>query len=103
MINRKKQGTVQRWHHYWVYKYLKDKKKKEYFEQAYVNKISNLDEMGKFLITWFTKTHSRTKRQPEYLSIKDFEFVVKNLSINKTSGLNGFTGPRNSTKHLRKK
>ena len=67
---------------------------KEYQEQVYAHKFDNIDEMNQFL-----ERHNLPKLMQKEIDIlnrrtsnKEIGSVINNLSKQKTSGPNGFTG-----------
>ena len=67
---------------------------KEYYEQLYVNKLSNLEEMDKFLQTYKLQKLSleETENLNRPIASKEFESEIKNLPTNKSPVLDGFPG-----------
>ena len=67
---------------------------KDYFEQQYVNKIDNLEEMDRFL----EKFNLPRQKQEEVeimnnpITSTEIEAVIKNLPNYKSPGPGGFTG-----------
>ena len=67
---------------------------REYYEQLYVNKMANLEEMDKFLETY---TLPKLKQEEienlnRPITSKELELVIKNLPKNKSPGPDGLTG-----------
>lgn len=76
---------------------------RNYYQQLYANKLSNLEEMNAFLEIYKLprlkqEEIDNLKRQ---ITINEVEAVIKNLPKNKCPGPDGFLG--NSTKHSKKK
>ena len=67
---------------------------REYYEQLYTNKISNLEEMDKFLETYTLPTlkQEEIENLNRPITSKDIELVIKNLPKNKSPGPDGFPG-----------
>lgn len=67
---------------------------KEFYEQFYVHKLCNLDEMGQFLqrykVLKFTRGETGNLSRP--ILIKKLKQLNNNLSKKKSPGLDGFTG-----------
>ena len=67
---------------------------REYYEQLYVNKLGNPEEMDKFLKTYklpeLKQEEMENLNRP--LTSKEIELVIKNLPTNKSPGLDGFPG-----------
>ena len=67
---------------------------RDYYKQLYVNKMDNLEEMNKFL----EKYNLLRLNQEEIENINrpntstEIETVIRNLSPNKSTGPDGFTG-----------
>ena len=67
---------------------------RKYYKQQYAKKLDNLGEMGKCLETynlqkWNQEESDNLNRQ---VTTNKIEAVIKKLSTNKSSGLDGFTG-----------
>ena len=67
---------------------------REYYEQLYVNKFDNLEEMDNFLETSsLPKLNQEEIHQLNRLNTKnEIEYVIKTLPTNKSPGPDGFTG-----------
>ena len=72
---------------------------RDHYEQLYGNKMDNLEEMNRFL----EKFHLPRLNQEEIeimnnpVTSTEIEAVIKNLPINKSPGLDGFTGEFHQT------
>ena len=67
---------------------------KDYYEQLYINKLDNLEEMGKFLETFNLArlNHKEKENLNRPIISKYTESIIKNLSIKKSPGPSGFPG-----------
>lgn len=66
-----------------------NKKDYEYYEQLYIKKLDNLDEIYKFLETQNLPTLENRNRP---ITSKNIKSVIKNIRTSKSSGPNGLTG-----------
>ena len=66
---------------------------REYYEQLYANKMDNLEEMDKFLGKYnlLKLNQEETENMNRPITSTEIETVIKNLSINKSPGPDGFT------------
>ena len=73
--------------------------KREYYEQLYVNKMDNLEEMGKFLeknnLPRLKQEEKENKSRP--ITSTEIETVIKNLPTNNSLGPNGLKGKKQRT------
>ena len=67
---------------------------REYYEQFYVNKMGNLEDMDKFLETYTLPKLKQEERENLNTPItsKEIKLVIKNLPKNKSPGPDGFPG-----------
>ena len=65
-----------------------------YYEQLYVNKLDNLDEVDKFLETYYLPKLNQEESENLHRQItpSEIEAVTKKLPENKSPGPDGFTG-----------
>ena len=77
---------------------------REYYQQFYANKLNTLKKMHKFLETYnlWRLNHEELENLKWTIPRRETESVIKCLQINKSPGIDGFTG-LNSIKHLKKK
>ena len=72
---------------------------REYYEQLYVNKMDNLEEMGKFLekynLARLKQEEKENKSRP--ITSTEIETVIKNLPTNNSLGPNGLKGKKQQT------
>ena len=80
----------------------KYKRSWEYYVQLYAKKMSNIEEMNRFLekfnLSWLNQEEIEIMNKP--ITNTEIETEIKNLPKNKTLGPNGFQG--NSINHLEK-
>ena len=76
---------------------------RNYYQQLYANKLSNLEEMDAFLETYKLPRlkQEETDNLNRQITSNEIEAVIKNLPKNKSPGPDDALG--NSTKHLKKK
>ena len=67
---------------------------RDYYEQLYVTKIGNLEEMNKFLEKYNFPKLNQEEIEDLYRPITSTEIktVIRNLPANKSPGPDGFTG-----------
>ena len=67
---------------------------REYYEQLYVNKFDNIEEMDKFLETYnLPKLNQEEIDQVNRpITRKEIKYVIKTLPTTKSPGPDGFTG-----------
>ena len=67
---------------------------RNYYQQLYANKLSNLDEMGAFLETYKLPklNYEETDNLNRPISTNKTEGVIKNLPKTKSPGPDGFPG-----------
>ena len=67
---------------------------REYYEQLYVNKMGNLEEMDKFRETYTLPKlkQEETENLNRPITSKEIKLVIKNLPKNKSPGPDGFPG-----------
>ena len=65
-----------------------------YYKQLYTNKMDNLEEMNKFLEKYNFPKQNREEIEnlTDPITSTEIETVIKNLTTNKSPGLDGFTG-----------
>ena len=67
---------------------------REYYEQLYVNKLGNLEEMDKFLETYklpkLNQEEIENLKRP--ITSEEIELVIKNLPVSKSPERDGFPG-----------
>ena len=70
------------------------KNTRKYYEQLYVNKFDNLEEMDNFLETYSLPKLNReeTDQLNRPITRNEIEYVIKTLPTNKSPGPDGFTG-----------
>ena len=72
---------------------------RDYYEQLYVNKLDNLEEMDRFLekfsLPRLNQGDLELMNNP--ITSTEIEAVIKNLPKNKSPGLDGFTGELHQT------
>ena len=66
---------------------------RDYYQQLYVNKMDNLEEMDKFLEKYnFLKLNQEEiENLNRHITSKEIETLIRNLPANKSPGTNGFT------------
>ena len=66
---------------------------RDYYQQLYVNKVDNLENMDKFLEKYnFPKLNQEeTENLNRLITSTDIETVIRNLPANKSPGPDGFT------------
>ena len=66
---------------------------REYYQQLYVNKVDNLENIDKFLEKYnFPKLNQEeTENLNRLITSTDIETVIRNLPANKSPGPDGFT------------
>ena len=66
---------------------------RDYYQQLYVNKMDNLEEMDKFLERYnFLKLNQEEiENLNRHITSKEIETLIRNLPANKSLGTNGFT------------
>ena len=67
---------------------------RDYYEQLYVNKMGNLEEMNKFLENYNLPKQNQEEIEnlTDPITSTEIETVIKNLTTNKSPGPDGFTG-----------
>ena len=68
---------------------------KEIYSFKYLYKFDNLYEMNKSLERYKLSKLSNKQKTNSYISIKEREFIIKNLLTKKLPGPGGFTGDSN--------
>ena len=65
----------------------------DYYEQLYINKLDNLEEMDVFLETYnlLRLNHEEIENLNSLITRKDFESVIKNCPKNKSPGPDSLT------------
>ena len=67
---------------------------RDYYQQLYVNKMGNLEEMNKFLENYNLPKQNQEEIEnlTDPITSTEIETVIKNLTTNKSPGPDGFTG-----------
>ena len=67
---------------------------RDYYEQLYVNKMGNLEEMNKFLENYNLPKQNQEEIEnlTDPITSTEIETVIKNLTTNKSPGPDGFRG-----------
>ena len=67
---------------------------RDYYKQFYVNKMDNLEEMGKFLERYNPTrlNQEEIENMSRPITSTEFETVINNLPTNRNPGSDGFTG-----------
>ena len=67
---------------------------RKYYEQLYVNKLGNLDEMDEFLESYNTPKLNQEKSENlnRHITPSEIEAVIEKLPTNRSPGLDSFTG-----------
>ena len=66
---------------------------RDYYQQLYVNKIDNVEEMDKFLEKYNIPklNQEEIENLNRHITSKEIETLIRNLPANKSLGTNGFT------------
>ena len=66
---------------------------RDYYQQLYVNKMDNLEEMDKFLekYNFSTLNQEEIENLNRPITSTEIETVIRNFPTNKSPGPNGFT------------